>query len=147
MNTGIALFFTVFSILCGSLTGEHVQASESIQLPPPPEKRGQAAYAGLEQTAFFPVLSARRNFPPQLLSNLLWAACGTNRPKSGRRTAPSAVNWQEIDVYVAMKNGLFLYRAEHHRLALVLGEDIRRFTGIQGIHTNSPRQPDLCLRL
>ena len=39
--------------------------------------------------------------PDQMLSNMLWAAFGVNRPDLGKRTAPSAVNWQEIDIYVA----------------------------------------------
>ena len=44
--------------------------------------------------------------PDQILSNLLWAAFGINRPDSGRRTAPSARNWQETDIYVAMPGAL-----------------------------------------
>ena len=71
-----------------------------------------------------------------MLANLLWAACGVNRPESGKRTAPSAVNWQEIDIYVATANGLFLYDAKAHALKSILKQDIRaavgrqRFTGI-----------------
>lgn len=63
------------------------------------------------------------------LSNLLWAAFGVNRPDSGKRTAPSALNWQEIDVYVAMRQGLFLYNAKAHRLDPILDRDIRAETG------------------
>lgn len=56
----------------------------------------------------------------QEISNLLWAACGvthkeTKRSKS-RRTVPSACNSQEIKVYIALPNGLFLYNEKHHRL-------------------------------
>ena len=43
--------------------------------------------------------------PPQTLSNLLWAAWGINRPQEGKRTAPSARNWQEIDVVVLSATG------------------------------------------
>ena len=44
--------------------------------------------------------------PVEVLSNLLWAAFGINRP-DGKRTAPSAINRQEIDIYVATAKGLY----------------------------------------
>ncbi len=69
--------------------------------------------------------------PEQELSNLLWAAFGVNRPDSGKRTAPSARNWQEIDIYVATADGLYLYDAGAHRLLPILDEDIRALTGGQ----------------
>ncbi len=49
--------------------------------------------------------------PLQVLSNLLWSAFGINRPEDGKRTAPSAMNWQEIDIYVATAEGLYLFDA------------------------------------
>jgi len=69
--------------------------------------------------------------PLQILSNLLWAAWGINRSDSGLRTAPSASNMQEIDIYVATADGLYLYNAQKHILDPVLGEDIRAATGRQ----------------
>jgi nitroreductase len=69
--------------------------------------------------------------PTPVLSNLLWAAGGINRAGEGKRTAPSAMNWQEIDVYVATAHGLFLYDPSKHVLQQVLSEDIREKTGIQ----------------
>ncbi len=75
--------------------------------------------------------------PKQVLSNLLWAAFGVNRP-DGRRTAPSAMNWQEIDVYVAMQNGLYLYDPSSHSLKEVLTEDIREQTGTQSFVKDAP---------
>lgn len=65
------------------------------------------------------------------LSNLLWAANGVNRAGEGKRTAPSAMNWQEIDVYVATAQGLFLYDPLKHALVQILSEDIRGNTGMQ----------------
>jgi nitroreductase len=56
-----------------------------------------------------------KKLPIEILSNLLWAARGINRP-DGHRTAPSARNMQEIDVYVALSDGLFLYEAKNHQL-------------------------------
>ena len=68
--------------------------------------------------------------PVEVLSNLLWAAFGINRP-DGRRTAPTASNKQEIDIYVAAPNGLYLYDAKGNLLNPILAEDIRAATGKQ----------------
>ncbi|MBN2029331.1 SagB/ThcOx family dehydrogenase [bacterium] len=76
--------------------------------------------------------------PLQVLSNLLWAAFGINRPESGMRTAPSAVNWQDIDIYVALEEGLYIYDAEANRLDPILAEDIRAATGIQAFVADVP---------
>lgn len=81
---------------------------------------------------------SKKEIPLQVLSDLLWAAWGVNRPESGRRTAPSAVNWQEIDVYVASAQGLYLYDASGHSLKQVLAEDIRGLTGTQDFVKDAP---------
>ena len=72
--------------------------------------------------------------PLQTLSNLLWAAFGVNRaemagrtPKPGR-TAPSAMNLQDIDLYVAFPDGVYLYEPVPHRLAPVIAKDVRALT-------------------
>ena len=59
------------------------------------------------------------------LSDLLWAANGINRPADNKRTAPSAMNRQEVDVYVLMKQGAYLYDAKGHKLTLVAEGDFR----------------------
>lgn len=76
--------------------------------------------------------------PDQVLANLLWAAFGINRPESGKRTAPSAMNWQEIDIYVATAEGLYVYDAKSHRLNPVLREDLRALTGTQPFVKDAP---------
>jgi SagB-type dehydrogenase family enzyme len=76
--------------------------------------------------------------PRGLLSNLLWAAYGINRPETGGRTAPSALNAQEIDVYVALPRGLYLYDAKAHALRLVKECDARRVTGYQDFVDHAP---------
>ncbi len=68
----------------------------------------------------------------QDLSNLLWAAFGINRPETNGRTAPSAMNMQEIDGYVTLAEGLFLYEAKNNELKKIHGKDIRALTGKQG---------------
>jgi SagB-type dehydrogenase family enzyme len=69
--------------------------------------------------------------PANILSNMLWAASGINRPESGKRTAPSASNRQEIDIYVATAAGLYLYDAKSDLLKPVVPDDIRGMTGTQ----------------
>ncbi|MFH1969781.1 MAG: SagB/ThcOx family dehydrogenase [Verrucomicrobiota bacterium] len=87
---------------------------------------------------------SRRNISPdkklslQELSNLLWAACGINRPDSGKRTAPTASNLQEIDVYVATAEGVFLYEVKEHKLEPVLQEDVRKAAGKQAFVQMAP---------
>ncbi|AGK56348.1 nitroreductase [Hyphomicrobium denitrificans 1NES1] len=78
-----------------------------------------------------------RELVRQQLSDLLWAANGMNRP-DGHRTAPSARNWQEIDIYLATKHGTYLYDAEAHALRLVLADDIRAATGLQDFVATAP---------
>jgi nitroreductase len=69
---------------------------------------------------------------------MLWAAFGVNRPALGMRTAPSAVNWQEIDIYVANSDGLYLYDAIANMLKPILAEDIRVLTGTQKFVKEAP---------
>ena len=76
--------------------------------------------------------------PDQVLSNLLWAANGINRADAGKRTAPTAVNRQEVDIYIAMAEGLYLYNAKLHALSLVVAKDLRALTGRQGYVQNAP---------
>lgn len=59
------------------------------------------------------------------LSDLLWAANGINRSDSGKRTAPSAMNKQDVDVYVVLPEGTYLYDAKNHQLNLVAEGDHR----------------------
>ncbi|MBN1531072.1 MAG: SagB/ThcOx family dehydrogenase [Spirochaetes bacterium] len=81
---------------------------------------------------------SQRGIPLQTLSNLLWAADGINRPVTGKRTAPSAMNSREIDIYAAMKDGLYRYNAKRHALEVVGDRDIRHLTGIQDFIKTAP---------
>jgi nitroreductase len=72
-----------------------------------------------------------------MLANLLWAANGINRDDGGR-TAPSAMHAQEIDVYVALPAGAYLYNAPENALELVAGSDVRRVTGYQDFVDEAP---------
>ena len=122
-------------ILLASVCTE-AQTLKPIQLPAPHTSGGRPLMQVLKER------QTRREFRPeklpmQVLANLLWAAFGINRP-DGRRTAPSAMNWQEIDIYVATSDGLFLYNAKANRLELVLGKDVRAATGTQAFVATAP---------
>ena len=104
-----------------------------IALPEPETEGGKTLLAVLKERR------TTRNIgpdplPPQLLSSLLWAAFGVNRPEAGLmgkpgRTAPSASNSQEIDLYVALPQGVYLYEAAPHRLVPVVAGDFRARAG------------------
>ena len=74
----------------------------------------------------------------QQISNLLWAGFGVNRAEGNLRTAPSAMNRQEIDIYVSMATGTYLYNAPLNQLELVLKGDIREATGKQPFVKDAP---------
>jgi nitroreductase len=76
--------------------------------------------------------------PAQVLANLLWAGFGVNRPETGHRTAPSAMNSQEVKLYVALPEGLYFYDAKPHELKPVLDKDLRAKTSGQPFATNAP---------
>jgi SagB-type dehydrogenase family enzyme len=108
-----------------------------IKLPVPQMKGGMPLMQALKERQTMRSFSDKE-LTNQELSNLLWAAFGINRPEEGKRTAPSAVNWQEIDVYVAVKNGLYVYDAKRNVLVKTLDEDIREATGGQDFVKDAP---------
>jgi SagB-type dehydrogenase family enzyme len=108
-----------------------------IKLPPPNLNSGKSLMQSLQARKSSRDFSTKK-LPVEVLSNLLWAACGINRPESGRRTAPSAVNWQEVDIYVAMAEGLYIYDAKEHVLKPVIKQDIRELTGKQTFVKDAP---------
>lgn len=76
--------------------------------------------------------------PAQVLSDVLWAAAGINRPELDGRTVPSAMNAQEVSVYAALPDGLYRYAEADQSLHLVLASDVRRVTGYQDFVDNAP---------
>jgi nitroreductase len=100
-----------------------------IALPTPQKEGGMALMEALSKRQSAREF-AHKELSLPLLSNLLWTAYGVNRPDNGR-TAPSALNSQEIDIYVALPSGAYLYDATANLLQLVAASDIRRVTGYQ----------------
>jgi nitroreductase len=100
------------------------QDGNSIKLNAPNKERGLTIMKALEQRK-----STREYADKQLsvqdLSDLLWAANGINRPDEGKRTAPTAMNQQEIDIYVLTADGASLYDAKNNVLQVVTKDDLR----------------------
>ena len=104
-------------ILLAILFCSYCSAQEPIRLPKPDTTGGKPLMQSLKERKTSRSF-AKEKLSPQILSNLLWAAFGINRP-DGHRTAPSAMNWQEMDIYVVMEDGVFLYDAASHSLKSV----------------------------
>ena len=113
------------------------QAVTPVRLPDPQTDGGRPLMQVLKDRQTSRAFSSEP-LPSQMLSNLLWAAFGVNRPETGYRTAPSAINMQEIDIYVSTADGLFLYEAVEHVLVPILDEDIRALTGTQAFVKEAP---------
>jgi nitroreductase len=80
---------------------------------------------------------SNRPLPVQVLSDLLWAAFGVNRP-SGDRTAPYWRHIMVMEIYVAMADGVWLYEPKAHTLLPHLKDDIRAQTGLQDFVATAP---------
>jgi SagB-type dehydrogenase family enzyme len=125
----------IFVLICPALV--LAQELKPIKLLAPQTSVGRPLMQVLKERKSSREFSSKE-LPLQVLSNMLWAASGVNRTDSGKRTAPSAVNWQEIDVYVATAHGLYLYDAKAHTLQPVLAEDVRAMTGLQSYVQEAP---------
>jgi nitroreductase len=112
------------------------EASPKILLPAPVKEGGMPLMTALSRRHSAREFASEQ-LPLPMLSNLLWAAFGVNRPDGGR-TAPSALNAQEIDVYVALPSGAYLYDATANVLQLVTASDLRRVTGYQDFVDDAP---------
>jgi nitroreductase len=126
----LALFLAGLTLTCA-------QELKPIQLPQPQTDGRKPLMQALKERKSSRAFSTEK-LPPQVMGNLLWAAFGVNRPESGHRTAPSAMNRQEIDIYIATADGLFLYDAKGHTLQPVLAQDIRAETGRQPFVKDAP---------
>jgi len=101
-----------------------------IVLPPPVQRGGMPLMEALKLRHSTREFSARE-LPTAVLSNLLWAAFGINRALGHKRTAPSAHDWEEMDVYAATAKGVYAYDPKAHVLKHVLSRDLRAQTGTQ----------------
>jgi len=132
------IFSFCFSLFAASLLAQ----APAIALNKPDTGRGvnvMKAFAERSSQSKFDTVSLKL----QDLSDLLWAADGINRVESGKRTAPSAMNAQDVDIYVAMKKGFYLYDAKKHQLDLVAAGDFRQ--QVAGRQENFAGAPLFCV--
>jgi len=113
-------------------------AQEVRPLPKPDKKAKMTLFQALDRRESVREYSDRE-IPERTLSNLLWAACGINRPGQGRITAPSAINAQDITVYVCRQDGAWKYDAAAHALTKVSDKDLRKqVAGFQDFAATAP---------
>ena len=123
-------FITIF------MMGFNLLSAQDISLPTPQKSGGLPLMDALNHR------HSSREFSDKMLSqqqlaDLLWAANGVNRP-DGKRTAPSARNLQEIDIYVYLSTGVYFYDAIENKLVLKASEDHREDAAMQSFATTAP---------
>ena len=132
--------FIVLTALLITTMSMYSQELKEIKLNAPDKSRGSAVMKALADRKSTRVYDTKE-ISLQDLSDLLWAAVGVNRP-DGKRTAPTAVNAQEIDIYVVRQDGAYLYDATAHSLKPVAKGDFRKaVAGGQDFVNSAP----LCL--
>ncbi len=111
--------------------------AQNIKLPAPDLSGGTTLMQALNERSSHREFSAKE-LAMDHLSGLLWAACGINRTESGKRTAPSAHNWQDVQVYVFMNSGIYLYNEKNHELELILEGNHQAAAGLQDFVPTAP---------
>jgi nitroreductase len=137
MKVGKLAVFSMLAMSFLSLKPDLAWTADPIVLAAPRQDGGRPLLAALKDRRSI------REFvncplPLKVLGELLWAGFGVNRPESGMRTAPSAHNRQEVDIYVALQQGLFLYNGVKHLLEPIHDNDIRALTGRQSFPGLAP---------
>ncbi|HOO42807.1 MAG TPA: SagB/ThcOx family dehydrogenase [Bacteroidales bacterium] len=130
--------YLCFIVLTSSL---FAQNSDFIVLNAPDTNRGLPVMKALSLRASVKDFDTT-SINLQDMSDLLWAANGINRPENGKRTAPSALNAQDIDIFVFNKSGVYLYNANEHILETIINEDNRQIFSRQ---ENDPVPAIICL--
>ena len=120
----------VFAALAGRPRRAAAQELAGMALPKPQIQGGRPLMQALSDRKTIRTISEEK-LSPQMLSNLLWAAWGVNRAANNGRTAPSAMNVQEISLYVFLADGVYLFDEKAHSLKPVLAGDHRAKAGTQ----------------
>ena len=102
-----------------------MQAQDVISLPQPEVSKLSMTLGDALQQRRSERQYSDQEISLQTLSTMLWAACGVSDPKTGKITAPSAVNMQDVKVYVCSKDGVCLYNAKANTLTKVSDKDLR----------------------
>jgi nitroreductase len=131
LRNWLALLIALNGLMAGA------EELHTVALPPPQTEGGKPLMEALRQRRTVREFKPDK-LPVPVLGSLLWAAFGVNRAETGGRTAPSAMNSQEVDIYVALAEGLYLYEPKAHQLKLVQSGDLRGKTSGQPFATNAP---------
>ena len=115
-----AILFLIVLMIMGNL-----QAQDVISLPQPEVSKLSMSLGDALSLRRSERKYTDREISTQTLSTLLWAACGISDPKTGKITAPSAVNMQDIKIYVCTKDGVCLFNAKDNLLIKVSDKDLR----------------------
>ena len=132
LTSMLAAAFVTASVFAASANSDKV-----MQLPAPQMTGGAPLMEALAKRQSLRAFD-QRELSPELMSSLLWAAFGINRPDKNERTAPSWRGGKEIDIYVAKPNGVWLYDAAAHTLRQVMNDDLREKTGRQPFPATAP---------
>ena len=127
---GLSIYFIGVSFL-------YAQELKPIALPQPQMEIGKPLMQSLLLRHSSRSFDSKQ-LPLQEISNLLWAAYGINRPESDHRTVPSAMNWQEYDVYIVLQNGIFIYNAKSNSMDPITAGDLREYAGKQDFVKTAP---------
>lgn len=126
---------TIVGALCAFTATSLI--AQNITLPAPQKTGGMPLMEALAKRSSSREFDTVRELTPQQISNLLWAAFGINRD-NGKRTAPSAKDIRETDIYVLLKTGSYVYDATAHALTLVVAGDKREIGGTQAFVKDAP---------
>jgi nitroreductase len=118
----------VFVIAMSCLGSLLAQEFKPVELLAPDKTRGLPVMQALSVKASVREYS-KKPLALQDLSDLVWAANGINRPDEGKRTASSALNAQDVDIYVFMEEGVYVYIAGKQVLDTVVSGDFRDLAG------------------
>lgn len=131
----VITLFAMMMLITGILAGQAVQ---DIKLNAPDMDRGLTIMKAFEKRGSATSFSSRE-LSLQDLSDLLWASNGINRPESGKRTAPTAVNAQDVDIYVLLRSGAYLYDHKAHLLkGIAAGDNRKLVSDRQTTFANAP---------
>jgi SagB-type dehydrogenase family enzyme len=133
---GKGISFIIIFIV-GFIISLPAQELKLIQLLPPDLNNGKSLMQSLNERKSSREFS-EKDLALHEISSLLWAANGINRPAEGKHTAPTAMNWQDIDIYVLMKEGIYVYDPVQSQLKAIASGDFRTSAGTQEYVAKAP---------
>jgi len=127
MNDKMAILFLLLFLTGGTINAQNLQTTKLLAPALENDKPFMQAVKERKSSRDF----SEKELSLQDLSNILWCANGVNRPETGKRTVPSPMNKQDVDVYAVLKEGIYLYEAKNHELLPVVSGDYRKDAGMQ----------------